>query len=158
MSLQSLARLSELRLQAAERVLAAARHALAIAEQGILDAQAAEADLARRLDTQRDTIREAFVGSSQARVAVEEMLREFQSFDAAIAAAAERTAEAIATRDAAKPPVAEARTAVLKADTARRKRVHLVTKITRDAARVAELTEAAEAEEQWASTRQGGNP
>lgn len=151
--LSQLLRLSQLRADHAEAHLRAMQHALQMAEAAVAQARRSAEQVSYQIEQQRHRAREAFVGAVHARGAVENMLLDLGSFDAAEAVAEQRIVDAIAQRDAAIPPVLEAREAVLAARASVTKRAFLVDQAGRKALLQAELRSDAEAEEQWISGR-----
>lgn len=107
--LDRLLRVAELRLQGADRRVLAAQAALMAAEAAVVEARARQERLLDQVAEQRRLAREAFVSSVHARVLIEDMLMDLTSFDRAEAAAEEAVGAAIAKRDAARPPLTEAR-------------------------------------------------
>ncbi|MGD1885371.1 MAG: hypothetical protein ACFB11_24225 [Paracoccaceae bacterium] len=149
-------RLSVLRRDAAERRLQAARLVLQTAEAHVIAAQEEEDTIRRRTEEQRSAAREAFVGAYHARIAVENMMRNLTSLDKAEEEAAAHVEEAKKARDAAKPPVAEARKGLLNAQAIVQRREKLVDQLRITAERQAELHTENETAEQWVGQQRFG--
>lgn len=148
-----LLRVSELRLQGAERRLQAARSVLEATEAAILRAEAEREKVLSQIERQRNLARELFVGSVQARVAVEDMLMDLGSFDRAENAAKESVQAAVKARDDAKPAVAEAQKArgVAQIKVDKRRILARQDAAMREGSRLA--VEEADALEQWTAGR-----
>ena len=146
---RALMRLSELRLQSAERHLGAMRLALQQAEAHLQNMREEAAALTRKINAQRNAAREAFVGAYHARAAVELMMSEMAGLDTAVEDAKARVVTAGEAVEAARPPVAEAQKAVLAARNKLRKREELARQMRRTAEHAKELARDMDAEEQW---------
>lgn len=153
LGIRRLLRLSELRAEQADRQLRQRQAELNAAEQAIQSAREEAEALSRQIAQQRDMAREVFLGSVHARRAVEDLLTDLSGLDGSEERAAERIEDAILARDAAVPPVTEARRAVLKARAAVEKRSRVAAEERTARHALQERAIEAEVEEQWLALR-----
>ena len=152
-TLSRLARLSDLRVGTAERALRAAQGRLAAAEAEAVASRGRATRMAETVAERRAEVRTAFVGQGHIRAEVSDVLSNLLGLDRAIEVAEREAGRAEATRDAARPPVAEARRALAQ----RRMQASARARLVEDAARIerrrVESRLDDEAAEQWQAGR-----
>jgi len=154
--MEKLLRLSRLRADIALRAVQRAENNLRLQEGRVKEAQQFAHQLKNRINSEREAVREVFVGAPRSRSAVETMLATMQGYEKEEAGAQQKIAEAISARGAARPQLAKARISYAASQRRVEKRKRMLVPLKEQVQRAQELVTETELAESWRGKRGRG--